>query len=248
VRAWLNLRFTVPERRRAFRAGLERLGYVVNEGFPDCPTAQDVLVTWNRIGDAHRIAGIFEKAGARVLVAENATWGNEFAGRRWYTITRHYHNLAGAEYFDVGDADRWRRLNVALRPFRRDRNIWRETVILPQRGIGPERVRMPSDWTHRARCDYPKARVRIHPGTRDGIELERDLMQAGQVVTWGSGAAVKALLWGIPVRSYLPGWIAEQDNTDEGRLAMFERLAWAQWDLSEIERGVPFERLLQGAK
>jgi len=248
MRAWLNLRFTVPERRRAFRAGLERLGYIVNEGFPDCPTAQDVLVTWNRIGDVHRIAGIFEKAGARVLVAENATWGNEFAGRRWYTITRSYHNLAGPEYFDVGDADRWRRLNVILRPFRRDQERYPETLILPQRGIGPERIKMPSDWIQRVRAEYRGARVRVHPGTGPCVELERDLADCGQVLTWASGAAARALLWGVPVRSFLPGWIAEQDNTEEGRLAMFERLAWAQWDLSEIERGVPFERLLQGAK
>lgn len=242
MRAWLNLRFTVPERRRAFREGLTRLGYVVNEGFPDFPTATDVLVSWNRIGDAHRIAGIFEKAGAQVLIAENAAWGNDFACRRWYTITRHYHNLAGPEYFDEGEPDRWRKLGVSLRPFRKG---GAETVILPQRGIGPERVKMPSDWTQRARREYPGARVRLHPGTNKVVELERDLACAKEVVTWGSGAAIKALLWGIPVRSYLPGWIGAQDNTDEGRLAMFERLAWAQWTLEEISQGIPFRRLLR---
>jgi len=244
MRAWLNLRFTVPERRRAFREGLERLNFSVHEGFPDCPTASDVLVTWNRIGDAHRIAGIFEKAGARVLVAENASWGNDFAGRRWYTIARRYHNLAGPEFFDVGDVDRWRRIGVPLRPFRRARERYPEVIILPQRGIGPERVRMPSDWIMRMRREYKGARVRVHPGTGPCVDLERDLADCGQVVTWGSGAAIKALLWGIPVRSSLQGWIGEQDNTDEGRLAMFERLAWAQWSLDEIAQGVPFRRLL----
>lgn len=244
MRAWLNLRFTVPERRRAFREGLERLNYSVHEGFPDCPSASDILVTWNRIADAHRIAGIFEKAGARVLVAENAAWGNDFAGRRWYTIARGYHNLAGPEYFDIGEHDRWRKLGVPLRPFRRDRERYPETVILPQRGIGPERVRMPSDWLQRMRREYPGARVRLHPGTNACVELERDLANCGHVVTWGSGAAIKALLWGIPVRSYLGGWIGEQDDTDEGRLAMFERLAHAQWTLEEIAQGIPFRRLL----
>jgi hypothetical protein len=64
------------------------------------------------------------------------------------------------------------------------------------------------------------------------------------VITWGSGAAVRALLRGIPVESHMPNWIAAQDNTDAGRLAMFRRLAWANWRLSEIADGVPFRRLL----
>jgi hypothetical protein len=42
----------------------------------------------------------------------------------------------------------------------------------------------------------------------------------------------------------MPGWIAEQDNTDAGRLAMLRTLAWAQWRLSEIESGEAFERLI----
>lgn len=67
------------------------------------------------------------------------------------------------------------------------------------------------------------------------------------MVTWGSGAAVKALMWGIKVESHYPEWIGQQDNTDEGRLAMFRRLAWAQWELSEIASGEAFEWLLSPA-
>jgi len=63
-------------------------------------------------------------------------------------------------------------------------------------------------------------------------------------VTWGSGAAVKALTWGIHVESHMPNWIGEQDNTDAGRLEMFRRLAWAQWTLDEIEDGTAFRHLL----
>jgi hypothetical protein len=74
--------------------------------------------------------------------------------------------------------------------------------------------------------------------------LEDDLARCGKVITWGSGAAVKALLWGIPVVSEMPHWIADQQNTDESRLAMFRRLAWAQWRLSEIESGEAFACLL----
>jgi hypothetical protein len=240
----LNLRFTIPERRAAFRSGLERLEFSVFDGFPDHPSKEDVLITWNRINDGHNIACRFEDRGCPVLVAENSAFGNDFAGRRWYTIARNYHNLAGPEFFDVGDADRWRRLGVSLRPFR-DNADTGETVLLPQRGIGPPRTRMPPTWLSRMREKYPGARVRPHPGSGNGKPLELDLVQAREVVTWGSGAAVKALLWGIPCRSTLPGWIGEQDNTDEGRLGMFERLVWAQWTLEEIASGLPFKRLLR---
>lgn len=223
---------------------MERCGYSVAEGVTDCPSAGDLLVSWNRIAHGNYIADLFEKAGGKVLICENASWDNSFAGRRWYTIARRYHNLAGPEYFDIGSPDRWHKLGVTLRPFRRNRERYPETVILPQRGIGPPRVKMPPDWLERMRREYPKARVRLHPGTRPCVELERDLQDCGEVVTWGSGAAIKALMWGIPVRSYLGGWIGEQDNTEEGRLAMFERLAWAQWTLEEIAQGLPFRRLL----
>jgi hypothetical protein len=75
--------------------------------------------------------------------------------------------------------------------------------------------------------------------------VEADLANAAKVVTWGSGAAIQALLMGIPVISEMPGWIGEQDNTDAGRLAMFRRLAWAQWRHEEIGSGEAFHWLLQ---
>jgi hypothetical protein len=51
---------------------------------------------------------------------------------------------------------------------------------------------------------------------------------------------------GIPVISEMPNWIAEQDNTDAGRLEMFRRLAWAQWKISEISNGQAIACLLSG--
>ena len=98
---------------------------------------------------------------------------------------------------------------------------------------------MPSDWPR-----VQRGRLRPHPGKLLGKPLEDDLAGAGKVVTWGSGAAVKALLMGIPVESHMPRWVAEQDNTEAGRLAMFRRLAWAQWTIDEIASGEPFRRLL----
>ncbi|MDP2141283.1 MAG: hypothetical protein Q8L20_10775 [Gammaproteobacteria bacterium] len=235
-RAWLNLRYTVPARRAAFVAGLASLGFLAVDGIPRKPEGSDIFVTWNRIGDADAAARRFESAGNAVVVAENASWGNEFAGESWYTIARSHHNTAGN--FPVGDSERWDSLAIDLLPWRTQG----ETVILLQRGIGSAPVAMPRTWG----SGIP-GRTRQHPGIRAAISLEADLARAGKVITWGSGAAIKALMWGIPVESHMPNWIAEQDNTDNGRLEMFRRLAWAQWRLSEITDGIPFRRLLDAA-
>ena len=232
--AWLNLRYTVPERRAAFVSGLRRLGYQVEQGLPrSSPGEGDILVAWNRIGSGDQAAKAFEARGLPVIVAENAAWGNDFAGGRWYSLARGMHNTAGM--FPIGDSERFDRLGVELQTWRQGG----ERVVLPQRGIGPAGVAMPRDWTAQQ-----SGRVRRHPGTRPAIPLEQDLARAGEVVTWGSGAAVKALMWGIKVESHMPNWIGFQTNTDEDRLRMFRELAWATWTIEEIESGEPFRRLL----
>lgn len=201
------------------------------------PAPGDILVTWNRVHAGNAAACAFELAGLPVLVTENAAWGNDFVGDQWLCLGRNWHNMAGQ--FPVGDDDRWDSLNIQLQPWR----TGGETVLLPQRGIGTPPVAMPHDWTHRALQDYP-GRIRKHPGTLPCVPLHKDLANCGHAVTWGSGAAIKALMWGIPVTSYMPNWIGEQDNTDEGRLAMFRQLAWGQWRLSEFESGEAFARML----
>ena len=222
MRAVLNLRYTVPERRAAFEQGLKRIG------------DPEAYVTWNRLGTADRTAKEYEARGLPVIVAENSSWGNDFQGRHWYSLALNYHNTAGM--FPIGGPERWGSLGVDLMPWRTSG----ETVVLPQRGIGPIGVAMPRDWPAKQ-----TGRVRSHPGRKPSKPLEEDLATAGKVVTWGSGAAVKALMWGIPVESHMPNWIGEQNNTDEGRLAMCRRLAWAQWDLAEIASGEAFEWLLR---
>lgn len=239
MRAWLNLRHAVPERHAAFKRGLERMGYAVVEGHTTQPGPGDVLVTWNRIGAAHYAAEVFESRGRPVLVAENAAWGNDFAGGHWYSLARNYHNCAGR--FPVGGGERWDGLGVDLAPWRAGGD---EVVILPQRGIGPPEIAMPRHWLERTQRSFG-GRVRAHPGQNTCVPLQDDLARARCVRTWGSGAAIKALLWGIPVHADMPEWIGQQDNTDESRLAMFRRLAWAQWTLAEIASGEPFKRLLQ---
>jgi hypothetical protein len=116
-----------------------------------------------------------------------------------------------------------------------------ETVVLPQRGFGPAEVAQPNGWLERQ-----NGRIRPHPGNRKAPAktLAEDLEKASWVTTWGSAAAIQALMWGVKVRSDFKNWIAAQDNTTEGRLAMFRRLAWAQSTLAEIASGEAFDRLL----
>lgn len=235
--AWLNLRHNVKARTEAFTRGLERLGYTVLPGFTTVPSPGDIFVTWNRIREGRLAAGAFESRGLPVLVTENATWGNGFKSGHWYTLARNYHNTAGC--FPVGDAARWDALDMDLRPWRSSG----ETVILPSRGIGPPGHAMPDGWGESARARFG-GRLRPHPGQDGCFPLDEDLKSAGRVITWGSGAAVSALMWGVPVLSEMPSWIGEQDNSDAGRLAMFRRLAWAQWRIEEIATGEPFARLL----
>ena len=238
MKAWLNLRYTLPDRIAIFRSGLERHGYTVVMGLTQDPGHQDLMCTWNRISGADAAAKVFETRGLKVLVTENASWGNTFAGHHWYSLALTYHNSAGR--FPIGGPERWDDLGVELDQWRTEGN----TLILPQRGIGPKCVAMPRGWAQDAHQRFG-GRVRHHPGRSDCRPLEDDLEGIGKVVTWGSGAAVKCLLWGVPVISEMPQWIGHQDNTDAGRLQMFRNLSWAQARHSEIQDGSAFDRLLR---
>lgn len=213
---------------------MQRAGYLVEIGLTRAPQENDLLVSWNRIGAADNVARMFRRS----IIVENASWGNGFQCGNWLHMARTYHNTAGM--FPVGDNHRWDTLGVELQPFR----TGGETVILAQRGIGSSPTVMPTHWPGDAKRRHG-GRIRLHPGKRPAPCLHEDLARCGRVVTWGSGAAIQALMMGIPVTSEMPNWIGEQDNTQAGRLAMFQRLAWAQWRTSEIETGEPFVMLLE---
>lgn len=241
MRAWLNLRHSVPERARAFHKGLSRLGYSIQSGVTMRPGPKDILVSWNRIRDGHLAAGSFESRGRPVIVAENATWGNHFLGRHWYTLGLGYHNRS--DCIRPEGPERWDSLGVDLPRFRVGLG---DTLILPQRGIGPPGVAMPQGWGEKALALHG-GRIRQHPGQNPCIPLEEDLRGVGRVVTWGSGAAIKAIMLGVPVFSEMPNWIGQCASDEQSRLDMLRRLAWGQWTLDEISTGEPFERLLCGS-
>jgi hypothetical protein len=252
-RAHLLIRHEPLYRRDAFEAGLKECGYTLAGEPRDPPHRDDILVIWNRYGRNHAHATRFEQAGARVVIAENGALGRDWLGDHWYSITLSKPLAAGA--WPEGPADRWESFGQPLCAWRKGGH---ECIVLAQRGIGPPDVAQPSGWhqsTARAlKSMHWLARIREHPGERPATPLSVDLQHALMVVTWASGAALKALAWGIPVVYGLHAWIGAEcglplatfqgDLRRPDRSPFFHRLAWAIWRTSEISRGEPFRRLL----
>lgn len=238
-------------RRDTFIAGLQACGFKVSTD--PLPVGRgDVLVIWNRYGHFDRLATQAQAAGAAVIVAENGYLGREWNGGRWYAMSLDRHNGAGT--WHPGGPQRWARIGVPLAPWRSDGS---HVLVLPQRGIGTPPVAMPQDWLRMLRVQTQReVRVRAHPGERGGgVPLAQDLVGAWACITWASGAALKALVAGVPVFHGCAQWIGAAASTpwpadvESPRLCdrapVFERLAWAMWELHEIESGAAFRHLLR---
>lgn len=228
----------------------------------DEPRPGDVLVLWNRYDTWDLVAKRFERAGCAVVVAENGYLGREWRDGIWYAISLNRHNGAGS--WRLGSESRWDSWDVELKPWRTQGD---HVLVLPARGIGVPPVVQPGDWLDKALADLKRRtkrpiRVRRHPGTDKPCPVDHGLLAelegAHCVVTWGSGAALKAIAAGVPVFHGFPQWIgagaalpqsADLEQPFLGdRLPMFRRLAWAMWRLDEIERGEPFAALLPPAR
>lgn len=238
-RALNMLRADLPYRRSAFTAGLTVAGYMVVDSIPD-PQPCDVLLTWNLYGGYFNEAQRFKAAGAKVLVAENGPLGKTWRGGEWFSLCEGHH--AGAGTWKVGGPERWDSWGVELAPWR----TGTETIVLGQRGIGEPGIRSPDGWGERM-AGKLGARLRQHPG-KEKTPLEPDLLNAEKVVTWNSGAALKALMFGVPVWYDFPQWIGGMAASRIGeplvrddalRLAMFRRLSWSMFTLDEISEGLP---------
>lgn len=240
----LNLLRDEPEFRRAcFDEGLRAAGFEVVRRI-DRPRPEDLCLTWNRQGSRDQEARRFQ----RVLVAENAY----VRVKGWYALARDHH--AGLGRWPVGGAERWASLGVELQQWRADDG---EVVILGQRSMGEQHIASPRGWEELMQRRIG-GRIRRHPGRKPAtlIPIEQDLANARCVVTWASSAALKALTMGIPVFYGLGGWVGAGAcrpveefsrgplRDDGARLAMFERLAWAQSPISEIRSGEAIRRLL----
>lgn len=259
--AYCFIRPEPPYRASAFCAGLTACGYrVLDRAHPTDAMPGDLVVTWNRYGQGEAAAITGEARGARTIVAENGYIGRDGDDRQFYALALDGHNGSGS--WPSGDAVRLKAQTLEWLPWRDD---GKHILVLPQRGIGPAGVGMPKDWTDLIMADLPRRtkrpiRLRPHPGRHAAPPLSRDLKGAWAVVTWGSGAAVKALAAGIPVFHALPRWVGAPAarlltaGTDfeapwlGDRSPMFEILSGAQASLAEIASGAAFHRLLEGVQ
>lgn len=236
-------------------ATFRRLGYRTASQ-PE-PRQGNVLVLWNRYMRDEMFAKDYEGAGGTVLVVENGYLGRNFNGSEWYAMARWQHNGAGE--WPAGSRDRWQRLGVEVKDWRRR---GREIVVLGTRHMGSNVTREPPNWAWhmtkvlKKRTARP-VRLRTHPGPQAQCstgDLVEDLADAHCAVTWGSGAGIKALIAGVPVFHGLRQWIGGPaartlDSDLEApflgdRMPMLERLASAMWRLDELENGEAFRCLL----
>ena len=234
--------------------GLKALGYNVSVKLTKQPTKEDVLLLWNRNGIRHEYAKQYEAVNAKVLVAENGWIGKTRNGGKFYSLSLGWHN--GLGQWHCGEESRFEKLNVSLDPWRKSGE---HILVLPSRGIGAPGVGMPRDWPitiaqRLQKMTKRRIKIRPHPGDKNS-DLSGDLFNAHCVVTWGSGAGIKAIAAGVPVFYELKNWIgkgaakifgSDIENPFLGdRMRMFERLAWASWTADEIASGLPFRYLLE---
>jgi hypothetical protein len=256
-RAYLMIRQEPHYRRWAFEQGLHAAGYELAGSPRGSINREDVLVVWNRYGHYARQAEIFEAAGARVVVAENGLFGRDWLGAHWYSIALRWPAAVGGQTIPTyTDSPRWDSLGVNLCGWRNDGE---EVIVLAQRGIGPPGRASPAGW-HRTAAEQLRritkrpVRIREHPGEKTATPLEHDLERAHCVVTWASGAALKALLLGVPVFSGFSDWCGNSAARPFGsdieqplkgdRLPTLRRLAWTTFRTDELASGLPFRALL----
>lgn len=250
-RAEIRLIEGVHYRREAFAEGFRKLGFEISFQSRHVPREGDVLVLWNRYRHSEMRAREYEASGATVLIAENAWLGPEEKDKHWFALAVGHHNGAGA--WRCGGPERWADMNIDLKPWRRSGS---HVVVLPQRGMGELGVAQPEGWLRRTLDRLDGCRrdvvVHYHPGPRPHPEI--DWRGVWCAVTWASGAALKALVAGVPVFYELPHWVGATaairgfdflENPFLGdRLPMFNQLAWAMWRAEEIATGEPLAWLL----
>lgn len=258
-RAYCLIRAEPHYRSEAFVSGLQRAGYQVVRSCPDRGVPGDLLVIWNRYGIYEQAAERFEREGGLVLVAENGYLGKDEGGIQYYALARHGHNGSGT--WPTGGTERFSRLGIELKPWRKDGG---HVLVCAQRGIGSRHMASPLEWhnsvARRLRALTKREIViRVHPEDRNlrtkQPPLEEQWRGAWAVVIWSSGAGVRALIEGLPVIFDAPHWICGSaaglvENIESlrmpERLPALQRMAWAQWTVSELASGEPFRLLADG--
>lgn len=263
--AWITLRHNPPYRCDAFMDGMEKLGFSSRPIFPEKGQVkpQDVVITWNLNPRYRGAAWEAKKAGAALIVAENGYLPRKGSKEPFYALARDGHN--GSGFWFTGKEDRWSTLGYTLQPWQSRPKGY--ILVADQRGIGSEIMKCPRPFFDPlapkirrvfAKVDkknIPEVRLRPHPGRHaPKTTLEQDLSGARAVVTWASNVANISLLHGIPTFRLAPFHVNAATITDlnllpdpplPDRLPAFQKLAWAQWSLSEIQNGTALRHLLQ---
>jgi hypothetical protein len=251
------IRTNVHYRHEAFLKGLVAAGFSVQSKPLRNIGRDDILVIWNRGQLFQYEAKRHEQAGSRIVVAENGyTDAVDGDGHQWFSLALDHHNGLGKWWIE--DTPRFPRMGLNLRPWRQE---GAHVLVLPQRGIGAPGVAMPQSWPRNIvnrlkQVTSRPIKVRPHPGLKSlARPLDPDLEGCHAVVTWGSGAAVKSIMLGVPAIYELAGWIGASaaryglesiENPFLGdRMPMLERMAWSQWTVAEIASGLAFRTLLQ---
>lgn len=228
-------------------AGLRGLGFDLAELPKLDPTPDDVLVLWNRLSTLDPFARRYESAKAKVIIAEHG-----WIGKDTYTFCLNHHNGAGTWW--VGSESRWPSFGIEVKPWRTNGE---QILVVPQRGMGIPPVAMPREWTKDVTRRLSKLTSRkivvrdpadrIHP-------IEPEFRGCHAIVTWASGAGIKAIAEGYPVFYEMPQWVGayaairgldDLENPYLGeRDTLFHKISWAMWRPDEIERGEPFKCLL----
>jgi len=273
-RAYCLVRDAPWYRRQAFVEGLKRAGFEIQPGVPDPGRTRpgDVLVIWNRYGGNHQIATRFENGGGTVIVAENGYISPKGTAPKfdvhtkegpkptdYYALSKTGHN--GSGWWPVGGPERFDALGLELKPWQENPNG--HILVCGQRGIGSPTMASPPGWNEATAASIRKrtkreVRIRPHPGNdAPKRPLELDLAGAWACAIWSSGSGIKALALGIPTFFDAPFWICSPGalrmsedpekplRSDAARLVAMQRMAWAQWQVQEIQSGEPFRRLLQ---
>ena len=230
--------------------GLSKLGYELAQVPKDDPQPGDILVLWNRLPTMNDTANRYELAGCPVIICEHG-----WIGEDTYAVALSQHN--GLGHWHVGEESRWPGFGIDTKP-------WRESgdhiLVIPQRGMGVPPVAMPRDWSERTVnwlkgiTDRP---IRVRNPKHRRTPLEPEFENCHAVVTWASGAGIKAIVAGIPVFYEMLNWIGwpaarftpatpNIENPYLGeRNTMLHSLSWAMWKDTEIATGEPFRCVLQ---
>ncbi|UTU07849.1 hypothetical protein CcrC1_gp163 [Caulobacter phage C1] len=256
-RAYVDLKDTPHYRLTSFINGFARLGFLVRRGAPDQPLGpDDAVVVWNRMGRSLKAETMAREGGAALIVAENGYHGKDADGIQSYALALDGHNGSGRWF--VGDDERLKALRIDFKPWRVQQTG--KFLIAAQRGIGSPLMRSPPHFAERlverVEAQGMRAYIRPHPGQHTPpTTLLQDLEDKEGLLVWSSNAATQALIHGVPVHYMAPSIVTRGaakrlttpflwNSSADARPEAFQRMAWAQWFLSEIASGEALRTLL----